>query len=445
MFPLPNGVKYIIKKLSEHGHEAYVVGGAVRDLLMKKPVYDWDIATDALPKQIMSYFPKVVPTGLKYGTVTVILKDGNFEVTTYRKDEKYSDGRHPDKVTFTSSIYEDLARRDFTINAIAYDFLSDKIIDPFKGEKDISKKIIRTVGDPIKRFLEDGLRPLRACRFAAKLEFKIENKTLEAIKKSISVFKKVAIERVKDELLKMLSSEHPSIGFEYMRKSGLLKIVLPELFRCINVKQPKKFHAYDVYYHSIYSCDAAPKELPLVRLAALLHDISKPDCKKGNTFYDHDNKGAETAEKIMKRLKFSNNDIKIVTNLIKNHMFNYSSDWTDAAVRRFIKRVGQENVEDLFLLRIADMKAMHRRMDIRYLQQLRNRIKRILEEENALSLRDLKVNGNDIMKTLKIKQSPLVGEILNYLLENVLENPKLNDRKSLLNLAKQYFTNVKNN
>ena len=438
MFVLPKGVLYIIHRLQENGFQAYVVGGAVRDLLLGSPVYDWDITTDAAPKLVSSLFEKVVPTGIKYGTVTVMLEDGDFEVTTFRCDEKYSDGRHPDKVSFTNDLEEDLSRRDFTVNAIAYDPISEKLVDPFDGKSDLSNKLIKAVGAPLDRFNEDGLRSLRACRFAAKLDFTIEKNTLSAAAATMKVFKKVASERVRDEILKMLSSEKPSIGFEYMRQTGLLKIILPELEKCVGVKQPKQFHAHDVYFHAVYACDAAPKELPMVRLAALLHDISKPQCKKGDTFYDHDNKGAETAEKIMKRLKFGSDDIKEVKNLIKNHMFNYTGQWSDSAVRRFIKRVGLDSLEDLFILRIADMNAMEREVDAEYLKELKGRIQKVVDEENALNISDLKLSGKDIMKELKLAQGPKVGRILAFLLDNVLEDPSLNSRKNLLSLAKKY-------
>lgn len=438
MFSLPNGVLYIINKLQGNGFQAYVVGGAVRDLLLGRLVYDWDITTDAPPKQVSALFDKVVPTGIKYGTVTVMLGDGDFEVTTFRCDEKYSDGRHPDKVSFTRDLKEDLSRRDFTVNAIAYDPVSEILADPFEGKKDLKRKIIKAVGTPLDRFKEDGLRSLRACRFAAKLDFSIEKNTLDAAASTLNVFKKVASERVRDEILKMLSSDRPSQGFEYMRRTGLLKIVLPELEKCIGVKQPKQFHAHDVYYHAVYACDAAPKELPMVRLAALLHDVSKPQCKKGDTFYDHDNKGAETAEKIMKRLKFGSDDIREVSGLIRNHMFNYTGEWTDSAVRRFIKRVGLENIEDLFMLRIADMKGMGRDTNAEYIKELKDRIKNIVEEENALNIADLKINGKDIMRELKLGQGPKVGKILAFLLDIVLEDPSLNNRPALLSLAKKY-------
>lgn len=300
-------------------------------------------------------------------------------------------------------------------------------------------KIIRTVGSPADRFREDGLRPIRACRFAAQLDFEIDQATLEAIPKTLEIVKKVAPERVHDELIKMLSADRPSIGLEYMRQSGLLQLILPELASGFGVEQPPEFHPYDVYRHSLYSCDAAPKNNLVVRLAALLHDIGKPSCKEGFTFYNHERVGTEMAEQIMRRLKFSNDEIEKVKNLIINHMFDYSSQWSDAAVRRFIRRIGGlGNVKDLFLLREADAKAMKNVIGIEYLCELQRRIDKIVEEENALHITDLKVDGNDVMKVLKIPPGPKVGQVLNDLLEKVLDDPKLNERETLLELIKTY-------
>lgn len=442
MFNFPKGVLNIVGALKKKNFKAYVVGGSIRDMLMGLPVYDWDISTDASPKQVISLFKKAIPTGIKYGTVTVLLKDGDYEVTTFRKDESYTDGRRPDKVSFTKDITEDLSRRDFTINAMAIDPENNELIDPFGGREDIRLKRIKAVGDPVERFSEDGLRALRACRIAAKLGFEIEKKTFEAMSKTLNVFKKVSPERIHDELFKLMGAEKPSVGIELMRKCGILKIILPELESGLDVSQPNEFHAHDVYYHNIYTCDNIPKELPLVRIAALLHDISKPECKVDETFYNHEVTGAETAKKILKRLKFSNDDIEAVTNLIRNHMFNYTSDWSDSAVRRFIKRAGGQNIEDLFILRIADVKAMKKGMDHSYLGELKKRIKKVLDEENALSVKDLKVSGKDIMKKLKIKEGPKVGKILNILLERVLDVPGLNDKKMLLKIAEEEFKRI---
>ncbi|MDD5382778.1 MAG: CCA tRNA nucleotidyltransferase [Candidatus Margulisbacteria bacterium] len=434
----PAGALEIIKKLKASGYQAYLVGGCIRDRLLDLSVEEWDITTAAKPDEVAKLFPKVVPTGIEYGTVTILLPDGNYEVTTFRADEKYVDGRHPANVVFTGDIHKDVSRRDFTINALAYDPLADELIDDFAGKKDLNNKVIRTVGDPIERFREDGLRSVRACRFAAKLGFEIEQRTFEAIGQTLDVTKKVAPERLHDELVKMLAAEKPSIGFELMRRSGLLKQILPELEACWGVEQPPEFHKYDVYWHSLHSCDAAPKGDIVIRLAALLHDISKPSCKKDFTYYNHDQVGMETAENILKRLKFSNEEIGKVSNLIGNHMFNYTSEWSDAAVRRFIRRVGLGNIKALFALREADTRAMEREIDSHYLVELQKRIHKIVEEQNALHVSDLKVDGNDVMQTLNIPAGPKIGRVLDDLLEKVLDDPKLNDREILLKMIKTY-------
>jgi len=439
MFILREGALNIIKALKEKGFSAYLVGGCIRDSLLGKEPDEWDITTAAKPEQVSKIFIKVIPTGIEYGTVTVILPDGQYEVTTFRSDEKYIDGRHPANVVFTDDIHGDLSRRDFTINALAYDPETDRLIDDFEGQKDLDNKKIRTVGNPVERFSEDGLRPVRACRFAAKLEFEIETETFFAISKTLEVVKKVAPERIHDEIVKMLSANKPSIGFELMRKSGLLRLIIPELEDCFGVEQPPRFHKYDVYWHSLYSCDAAPRDSYVLRLAALLHDIGKPVCKVGYTFYNHDRVGVEMAERILKRLKFSNDGIKKITNLIGNHMFEYSSEWSDAAVRRFIRRIGGvENIKDLFILRQSDAKGMEREIESEYLTELEKRINKIIEEENALDVSGLKVDGEDVMRILNIPPGPLVGRVLNFLLEKVLDDPKLNERETLLELIKTY-------
>jgi poly(A) polymerase/tRNA nucleotidyltransferase (CCA-adding enzyme) len=435
---IPGGALKILSTLKGKGYQAYLVGGCIRDLLLEIPVAEWDAATSARPDEVAGLFPKVIPTGIEYGTVTILLSDGQYEVTTFRSDERYIDGRHPANVTFTDDIHKDLSRRDFTMNALAYDPESKELIDDWGGQKDLKNKLIRAIGNPMERFSEDGLRTVRACRFAAKLEFEIEKETLAAVPKTLKITKKVAPERIHDELVKMLAADKPSIGFELMRKSGLLKLIMPELEDCYGVEQPRKFHKYDVYWHSLYSCDAADPSNLILRLAALLHDISKPACKEGFHFYNHDQEGAGVAEGILRRLRFSNDDIAKVSNLIKNHMFNYESSWSDAAVRRFMRRVGVENLFDLFALRVADTQAMEREIDDIYLKELKSRIQKVIEEEQALHIKDLKVDGKDVMKILKIKPGPKVGEVLNALLEKVLDDPKLNQRETLLKLIKAY-------
>jgi poly(A) polymerase/tRNA nucleotidyltransferase (CCA-adding enzyme) len=442
MFQVKQGALEVIKKLKEQGFQAYLVGGCIRDLLLGITPQEWDITTNASPQQVSRLFEKVIPTGIEFGTVTILLADGTYEVTTFRSDEKYLDGRHPAKVTFTDNLHQDLSRRDFTINALAFDPETQEIIDDFHGQEDLKQKIIRAIGNPVERFSEDGLRPIRACRLAAKLEFDIEPETFQAIPKTLEIVKKVAPERIHDEIIKLLQAPRPSVGFELMRKSGLLKLLMPELESCYGVEQPPKYHKYDVYWHSLYSCDAAPQDQYLIRLAALLHDIGKPPCKVGYTFYNHDQLGAKMAEEILKRLKFSNSDIKAVSNLIKNHMFEYSSTWSDAAVRRFIRRVGgTEEVKRLFLLRKADAKGMEREIEAEYLNELQARIDKIIADENALHVSDLKVDGNDVMRILKIPPGPKVGQVLNFLLEKVLDHPELNQRETLLKLIHAYKQN----
>lgn len=433
-----SGAINIIQTLKGQGHQAFLVGGGMRDLLLGIPVKEWDITTSAKPQEVAGLFAKVVPTGVEFGTVTILLADGQYEVTTFRSDERYVDGRHPSNVTFTDDIHRDLCRRDFTINAIAYDPQSQEMIDDWGGQKDLKQKLIRAIGDPVARFSEDGLRSVRACRLASRLNFKIEKKTLAAIPKTLTVTQKVAPERIHDELVKMLAADKPSRGLELMRQSGLLKIILPELEQCFGIEQPRAFHKYDVYWHSLYACDAAPASNLVVRLAALLHDISKPECKEGNHFYGHDQQGAQVSERILRRLRFSNQEIEGVSNLIKNHMFNYESSWSEAAIRRFMRRVGIKNLTDLFVLRQADTQAMEREIDDAYLKELQGRIQRVIEEEEALHIKDLKVDGEDVMRILKIQPGPRVGEVLNFLMEKVLDDPRLNQRETLLKLIKDY-------
>lgn len=435
---MPTPVAQIIQTLLVKGFEAYPVGGCVRDLLLGKSPTDWDITTSATPDQVTPLFEKVVPTGLEFGTVTVLIDGVAYEVTTYRAEERYSDGRHPDSVRFGKTLEEDLSRRDFTVNAMAFDVEKNNVIDPFEGQKDLQAKLIRCVGDPVKRFSEDGLRSIRACRFAAKLGFKIEPKTLAAVSETLDTTKKVAVERIKDEMNKMMEADKPSIGIEYMRETGLLEFILPELMQTIGVEQPKPFHLYDVYGHSIRACDAAPNNDRMVRLAALFHDIGKPKCKEGDTFYGHDRVGAEITINLMRRLKFSNAEIDRVSLLVREHMFHYLPEWTDSAVRRFIKRVGEENIEPLFLVRKADVAGMEREVTDVELAPFRTRIQKVFDEDQALHVKQLKVDGNDVMKVLGIPPGQKVGEILNALMEDVLEDPRENDHDKLLARIRNY-------
>jgi len=437
-------ISEIVKKFKENGFKCYLVGGSVRDLVLKRQVYDYDFATDALPEQISKLFKRVIPTGMRHGTVTVLEKGKSFEITTFRSDGEYSDGRRPENVFFSKSLEEDISRRDFTINGLAYDIEKDEIIDLVNGIEDIFNSKIRTIGNPIERFSEDGLRTYRACRFASKLNFEIVEETFKAIESTLDIASTISAERIRDEFTKILETDTPSIGLEYLRKSGLLKIFLPELYAGFEVEQ-NKFHIHDVYYHSIYSCDAAHND-KIIRLAALLHDIGKVPSKRMGTdndatFYNHEIIGYRMAKKIMKRLKYSNEEIEKVTNLVSNHMFHYTDDWTDGAVRRFMRKVGVENIDDLLELRLADRKGNGSRDGMpAAIAKLQERIAKIIEEENAISVKDLKINGNDIMTQFQILPGPIIGKILKDLLERVLDDPEINNRDKLLELAKEFYS-----
>lgn len=440
-------INTIADTFNRAGYECYLVGGSVRDLILGLEVYDFDFATNARPEEVTRLFRKVVPTGIKHGTVSVIHKGRSYEVTTYRADGTYIDGRRPEQVHFSKTLDEDVHRRDFTINGLAYDIRGEEIIDLVGGLADIERRTIRTIGDPMVRFGEDGLRTYRACRIAAKLRFEIEEETFSAIAGSLKVASSISMERVRDELLKLLECEIPSIGFEYMRRSGLLQIVLPELQAGYGLMQ-NRFHLHDIYYHSLYSCDAAPREAPLLRLAALLHDLGKvPTRRAGSdgdfTFYNHEIVGAKMGKKIMRRLKFSNEDTSRVANLISNHMFHYTEEWTDGAVRRFMRKVGLENLDELVTLRIADRRGNGMRDGMpQPIRILKKRIEKIIEAENAITVRDLDIDGHIIMKEFGIGPGPVIGVILNELLEAVLDNPEINRGEILLEKAREILVRV---
>lgn len=447
----------ILKKMNEifaqHGYKAYLVGGAVRDMLMGKEPHDWDVTTDATPEQVMSIFRKVIPTGIAHGTVTVHFMKNEIEVTTFRTESDYSDGRHPDKVEYTGNIEEDLSRRDFTINAIASYLGDETITDPFHGRDDIKRKVIRTVGNPLERFSEDGLRPVRAVRFSAQLGFEIERETLKAISEP-EILKKtsgISLERFRDELLKLMKAEKPSAGLKLMEESGILDIFIPEFKKCRGCIQGdfRGYHQFDVLDHLFYACDGAPASKQNVRLAALFHDIGKPDVKRviptpqGDqfTFYNHEAKSQQITKEILFRLKFSNAEIANICHLVVNHMFNYTQDWTDAAVRRFLAKIQAENLEDLYDLRLADIYGMNnapvRGQDSRtiaLLNELKDRISKETEKNSVLSLKQLAVNGKDLMKN-GISAGKDLGFVLNQLLETVMEDPSQNEKEQLIKIA----------
>jgi poly(A) polymerase/tRNA nucleotidyltransferase (CCA-adding enzyme) len=421
-----------------------VVGGAVRNLVLGTRPKDWDLASNAQPGHVMKLFRKVIPTGVPHGTVTVLYKGMHVEMTTFRIDGSYSDSRRPDSVEYTSSLLEDLKRRDLSINSMALNIESGEIIDPHDGRGDCKKKLIRAIGVPEERFDEDGLRILRALRFAGRLGFSIEPSTFAAMKARAENLLDISAERIRMELEGILEAEKPSVSFQGMAETGVLRLILPELEACRGVRQRER-HRFDVFTHSILACDAAPAGDQGLRLAALLHDIGKPLVRSEGEdglphFYGHENESARLARNILVRLKFPAGVIKRVPHLIARHMFGYDSGWSDAAVRRFIIRVGKENLEDLFTLRAADTCGMGEQpSSTPGLDELRQRIARILAREEALSLKDLKVSGEDIKKTLTLPAGPAVGKILSFLFESVVEDPALNDREKLLTIAENFY------
>lgn len=451
---IPDILKNFNEVFVKNNFKAYLVGGAVRDIFLKKTASDYDVATNATPQDVMKMFRVVIPTGFEHGTVTVHFMGEEIEVTTFRTEAGYSDGRHPDSVNYAATIEEDLSRRDFTINAIAVNLSDGKIVDPYGGRRDIKKKIIRTVGNAHERFMEDGLRPVRGIRFAGKLKFSIENQTYSEMFKE-DVQKKIAsisVERFRDEFLKLLSAPLPSLGIKMMEETGILKIFIPELLSCRGCiqKDDRSYHIFDVLDHLIYACDGAPKDKPLLRMAALLHDIGKPVSKtevkeNGLTiyhFYNHEIYSAKIAREILTRLKFSNAEIDYICHLIECHMFHYTPDWGDAAVRRFMVKVGIEYIDDLIDLRLSDMYGKynedvrkHDSESCRLLIELKERVTVLNEEKSVLGLKDLKINGNDLIQ-LGIKPGKQIGQILNELFEEVLEAPEINEREKLLELVK---------
>ncbi len=439
-------LKEFASVFEENGYLCFLVGGALRNYYAGIEPSDFDFATDATPEDIIRIFRHVIPTGIKHGTVTVLYKGAQYEVTTFRIESTYSNARHPDSVSYSSSIYEDLKRRDFTMNAIALDMNSGELIDPHEGIKDIKKELIRAIGNPEERFSEDGLRLMRACRFTSQLGFTIEENTLSAMEKTAKNILNVSMERIRDEIIRILGTDKPSRAFKIMERTGIMRYILPEFLECRGVEQ-KGFHDFDVLDHLYYSCDGARGADITVQLAALLHDLGKPgtlsmDNSGVNTFYNHDALSAELCGKILRRLKFPNNIIKKTCHLVRNHMFNYTEEWSDSAIRRFIARVGIDNIDDLFKLRMADQYGMKNRYaDSTNLRIFAERIKSFLNKENAYSVKDLAVDGKILQEELNIKQGPLIGKILSELLETVLDDPSLNTKDRLLKIAENFLKN----
>lgn len=508
---LPIDVVAVLHQLQTNGYEAYIVGGAVRDLFLSKEIpTDWDFTTNATPTQIQAFFPESFYEN-DFGTVGIdrkhireqfslpelksdeeksgaynqvinldeatkiheSLKNDKrqlvqqepskevFEITTFRSDGSYTDFRRPDHVTWGQTLEEDLRRRDFTINAMAifvdfqeFDFKtiekeetikipekSIQLIDPFGGASDLAKHHIRTVGKATDRFQEDALRMLRAIRFAVQLHFYLDDEVLIAIKKNNQLIQHVSWERIRDEFLKMLASDHPAKSIEFLDETGLLPFILPEVMEMKGVQQGGH-HTTDVWVHSIDALRECPSKDPIVRLATLLHDIAKPQTfqrtKNGITFYNHEVIGARVAKKIAERLRLSKRDIQRIFLLVRHHMFYYQPTITDAAIRRFMRKIGLENINDVLDVRIGDRLGSGSKETSWRLEEMKERM--LSQLHQPFSISDLAIDGNDLMKELNLKPGPILGKLLKHLFELVLDNPDKNNKEKLLEEAKKYIS-----
>ena len=452
---IPQHITDIASKFLEANFEIFLVGGCVRDLLQEKTPKDWDMTTNATPEEMLKMFPDAFYDN-QFGTVGIPLKElvqtehpQVVEITTYRTEHGYTNRRHPEKVEWGKTIEEDLSRRDFTMNAIALNLsslnshLSPHIVDPYNGREDLKNKIIRAVGDPNLRFKEDALRMMRAVRFAAQLGFHIEEQTLKAITQDAPLLAEISKERVRDELLKLLASDYPYEGVMLLKNTNLLQYILPELLEGIGLSQerPGRHHKDDVFTHNVLSLKYCPSTDPIVRFATLIHDIGKPKVQGTDEnglviFYNHEIAGANLAYHICERLRFSKKDRSKITKLVRWHMFTVDEHITDSAVRRFIRRIGIDNVRDMMDLRVGDRLGGGTQTAESWRLKL---FKKRVEEQLApapFSINDLAIDGNDIMKELQIKPSKQIGEILQKLFEEVDEDLSKNTRDYLLSKIK---------
>jgi len=443
MIDLPKKITDFMTIFQKKGFQIYIVGGAMRNLLLGKKTLgeknNWDFTTNAPPEQILAIFPDAYYNNT-YGTVTIPIDKDLFEVTTFRRESKYKDFRHPEEITWAKTIEEDLSRRDFTINAMAYD--GNKIIDLFKGQEHLKKKLIIAVGDPDVRFHEDGLRLIRGVRFASQLGFLIEEKTRISMIKNSSLIKKISWERIRDELMKILSSDNPAEGIVFLKNTHLLKHILPELDDCFSIpqKSPKRHHIYDVGTHMIMSLKNCPSKDQIVRLATLLHDIGKQSTYKKDkktsliTFYNHEVAGKILAEKIARRLRLSNKDREKFVQLIAYHQFTVSETISDKAVRRFIRDLGKEYIHDMLDLRTGDRIGSGATPTSWRFELFKKRLIEVQKE--PFKITDLKIDGNQIMKILKIKPGPQIGKILKAVFQQVVDKKIENKKEVLQNFIK---------
>lgn len=441
---IPSDAKKILDLLYFHGYDGYVVGGCVRDSILNKLPNDWDICTNCSPDRMLDIFSsfKVIPTGVKHGTVTVVINNKNYEITTYRIDGEYIDGRRPKNVIFTNELKEDLRRRDFTINAMAY---NDKVglIDYYGGIQDISNKIIKCVGKPLERFSQDYLRMLRAIRFSTQLRYTLDISTHKAIKQLSKNINNVSAERIREELNKILMSDVPSEGFKVLKSTETLKHIIPELDMCVGFQQHNPHHNKDVFNHILSVIDNTENDL-ILRLSALFHDIGKPETfsldEEGiGHFYGHNVKSADITNNIMKRLKYDNKSIEQVVALVREHMSSYDNA-KEKTIKKLINRIGPNNINRLFKLQIADVKATASNYDISGILEIKSKVEKILNEKEPLTVKDLKINGNDLIK-LGVPQGKEIGITLKELMDLVLENPNLNQKESLIKIVEDMFLN----
>jgi len=451
---IPQETWQVFKKFANEGYEIYLVGAGVRNLLSNKTPVDCDFTTNATPEIIQSLFDDSF-YGNVFGTVGIPFETSRgkeiYEITTYRTEAAYSDYRRPDQVKWGDKLEEDLKRRDFTFNTIVigpalknkkWDQKTLELIDLFGGQRDFKNKLVKAVGEPRERFAEDALRMMRAVRFAAQLGFQIEAKTFQAIKSHARLIKKISAERIRDELFKILTSQHPADGYLILRNSGLAEIILPEVEKMFGVQQksPGRHHQDDVGTHAIKSLKAVKTTDPIVRLAVLIHDIGKPitagrDKKGSITFYNHEVVGASIAKNIGRRLRFSRKDQGRLFKLVRYHQFTVDERQTDKAIRRFIRNIGKENLTDILELRRADRVGGGARETSWRFERFKKKLVEV--QKQVFSVTDLKINGQDVMKTLKINPGPLVGKILNQLFEEVEEDKNKNKRDYLLKRVKK--------
>ncbi len=435
---VPSDVERVVDRLIANGYEAFIVGGCVRDALRGVDPQDWDVATSAKPDEIQKLFRRSLYTN-RFGTVVVSSGAHEVEVTTYRIEAGYADHRRPEQVAFTESLHDDLGRRDFTMNAMAWrpTPAGGELVDPFGGREDLASGIVRAVGEPAERFAEDALRMLRAVRFATVLRMNIEPVTAEAIRRHAGLAATLSGERIQQEFDKILLADRPSVGIRLMSDLGLLAVLCPELELCKTIPQDKAV-AQDVFEHSLIALDAAPADSLVLRLAALFHDVGKPETFADGHFHQHEFVGEAIARRVLRRWKYPKETVAKVAHLIRHHMFWYQTDWTGSAVRRFIRKVGLDDIPDLFALRRADNIGSGARSPRMYaLDDLWTRVQEEIERSTAFSPRDLAIDGHDVMGELGIPPGPEVGKVIGALFERVLDDPDLNTRKSLLALVRE--------